>query len=390
MKNFDLYQKTYFAFGRNTESRAGELVRRFGGTCALLHYGGGSAERSGLLERVRQSLRLAEVAFCELGGVKPNPRSGLIQEGIELCRREGVDFVLAVGGGSALDSAKAIAAGACYDGDFWDIYEGKAPYLRALPKGCVLTLSASGSEASNSSVITREPEMLKRGVRSDLNRMDFAIMNPELTTTLPPFQTACGVCDIMAHVFERYFTEEPDVDVTDRLCEGVLQSLLRAAPVAMREPTNYAARAEIMWAGKLAHDGTLGVGRVEDWASHAIEHELSAKYDVAHGAGLAVVFPQWIRYTLPRREMRCAQLAVRVFGCEMDFSCPERTALEGIARLEAFWKRLGLPSNFKELGAEERDIPALAAMTKRDARGMTGFYQPLTQADVERILRMCV
>lgn len=389
MLNFSLYNPTYFVFGRDTQNQVGALTRRFGGTKALIHYGGGSVIRSGLLEQTCRSLDAAGVSWVELGGAVPNPRSGLVYEGIALCKREGVDFVLGIGGGSAIDSAKAIAAGAVYDGDFWDLYEGKAPYENALPKGCILTFPATGTEASNSAVITQERGMLKRGVRGDMNRPLFAIMNPELTFTLPPFQTACGVADMMAHIFERYFTCTEDVDVTDRLCEGVLAAILKAAPVAMREPDNYASRAELMWAGTLAHNGQLGVGREEDWASHNIGHELSAAYDVAHGASLSIVMPHWMRFVLPKHAMRFAQLATRVFGCQMDFERPERTALEGVARLEAFWKGLGLPLTLGELGIPRGDIPALAGKARSDARGLLGAFQPLTKEDITAILTLC-
>ena len=390
MNNFELYNPTYFAFGRGTQKKTGELVRRFGGTKALLHYGGGSVVRSGLLAEVEKSLDEAGVAYVTLGGVKPNPRSGLVYEGIELCRREGVDFVVGIGGGSAIDSGKAIAAGATFDGDFWDVWSGKAPYQTALPHGCVLTLPATGSEGSNSCVITNERLGLKRGTRSDLNRPRFAVMNPETTFTLPAWQTACGIADIMAHTIERYFTNTQDVEVSDRLCEGVLKTVIENGPVCLAQPDNYEARAAVMWAGTLAHNGQLGVGREEDWSSHAMGHELSALYDSTHGATLAMIMPQWLRYTLPGHEMRLAQFAVRVWGCEMNFERPERTALEGIARLAAFWKSLGLPQTFAELGAKEEDIPELVRKCKCDAQGNLGFFKPLSKQDVENIYRMCL
>ena len=387
MRNFDLYNPTYFVFGRDTQRQVGDLTRRFGGTKALIHYGGGSVVRSGLLEATKASLDAAGIAWVELGGAQPNPRSGLVYEGIELCRRESVDFVLGIGGGSAIDSAKAIAAGARYDGDFWDLYSGKAPYVDALPKGCILTFPATGTEGSNSAVITHEAENLKRGVRSDLNRPQFAILNPELTYTLPPEQTAFGIADMMAHIFERYLTNTQDVDLSDRLCEGVLQGILKAAPVAMARPDDYEARAELMWAGTLAHNGQLGVGREEDWGSHNIGHELSAAYGTAHGATLSVIMPHWMRYTLPGHELRYAQMAMRVFGCQMDFDHPERTALEGIDRLQAFWRSIGLPLTMTELGVDPSDIPMLTQKAKCDERGLLGAFVPLTKADIESILR---
>ncbi len=388
MLNFDLYNPTYFLFGRDTEQQTGALVRRFGGSKALIHYGGGSVVRSGLLDRVKASLEGAGVPWVALGGAVPNPRSGLVYQGIELCRREGVNFVLGIGGGSAIDSAKAIAVGVPYPGDFWDLYERKATPETALPTGCVLTFPATGTEASNSAVITQERGMLKRGLRSDLNRPAFAIMNPVLTYTLPPYQTACGIADMMAHIFERYLTNTLDVDVTDRLCEAVLQTILKAGPIAMREPDNYAARAELMWAGNLAHNGQLGVGREEDWGSHNIGHELSAAFDVAHGASLSAVMPHWMRYTLPGHEMRYAQMAVRVFGCEMDFEQPGRTALEGIDRLSAFWRSLGLPLTLAELGIGVDAIPALTGKARCDAQGLLGNFIRMTKADIAAVLRM--
>lgn len=386
MRNFDLYNPTYFAFGRDTQARVGALTKQFGGTKALIHYGGGSVVRSGLLAQTQQSLEAAGIGWVALGGAVPNPRSGLVYEGIDLCKKEGVDFVLGIGGGSAIDSAKAIAAGALYDGDFWDMYEGKAPYTRALPKGVILTLPATGSESSNSAVITQERGMLKRGFRGNSNRPQFAILNPELTYTLPPEQTAYGIADMMAHIFERYFTNVPDVDVSDRLCEAVLLSILKAGPVAMRTPDNYDARAELMWAGNLAHNGQLGVGREEDWGSHNIGHELSAAYDVAHGASLSVIMPHWMRFVLPGHEMRFAQMASRVFGCSMDFEHLEQTALEGVSRLQAFWKSLGLPLTMGELGIDRADIPRLAEKTRMTNDGRLGFYVPMTRDDIVGIL----
>ena len=390
MNNFTLYNPTYFVFGKDTEHQVGELVRRFGGTKALIHYGGGSVVRSGLLSQTRESLQAAGVEWLELGGVVPNPRSGLVYQGIALCKKEKINFVLGIGGGSAIDSAKAIAAGAVYDGDFWDLYEGKTPYENALPVGCILTFPATGTESSNSAVITQENGKLKRGLRGDHNRPVFAIMNPELTYTLPPYQTACGIADIMAHIFERYLTNTTDADVSDRLCEAVLQTVIKTAPAVMKNPRDYAARAELMWAGTLAHNGQLGVGREEDWASHNIGHELSAAYDVTHGASLSVVMPHWMRYTLPGHEMQYARMAVRVFGCDMDFENPGKTALDGIARLQALWKSLGLPLRLADINVPEGNIPALVQKTRCDAEGVLGAFKPLYKSDIEAILRACV
>ena len=383
MNNFNFYSPTYFEFGRNTEEKAGKLIKRFGGKKTLVHYGSGSVVRSGLLGRVLASLDAEGILHVELGGAMPNPRSGLVYEGIELCRKEKVDFILAVGGGSAIDSAKAIAIGVPYEGDFWDFYTGRK-IEEALPVGTILTLAAAGSEASASSVITHENGMVKRGTLSDKIRPVFSILNPELTKTLPAFQTACGATDMFAHVLERYFTNTKDVEITDRLCEGIMLTIINEAPKAIADPGNYEARANLMWAGMVAHNDICGVGRVQDWGSHQLEHELSALYDVAHGAGLAVMFPAWMKFTMKHDVMRFAQLAVRVFGCQMDFQNPERTASEGIERFESFLRSIGMPVRFKELGAKREDIPTLIEMLKMDKRGVGNFVK-LSVEDVEGI-----
>lgn len=386
MNNFSFYSPTYFEFGRNTEEKAGKLISRFGGKKVLIHYGSGSVVRSGLLGRVIASLDAEGIHHIELGGAVPNPRSGLVYEGIELCRKEKVDFILAVGGGSAIDSAKAIAIGVPYEGDFWDFYTGRK-IEEALPVATILTLSAAGSEASASSVITHENGMVKRGTLSDKIRPVFSILNPELTTTLPPFQTAAGATDMFAHVLERYFTNTRDVEITDRLCEAVMLTIINEAPKAITNPADYEARANIMWAGMVAHNDICGVGRVQDWGSHQLEHELSALYDVAHGAGLAVMFPAWMKFTMKHDVMRFAQFAVRVFGCQMDFQQPERTAREGIERFESFLKAIGMPLRFKELGAKREDIPTLIQMLKMDKRGVGNFVK-LSAEDVEAIYNL--
>jgi len=389
VNDFTLYQPTYYVFGRDTQSQTGDLVKRFGGTRVLVHYGGGSVIRSGLLDQVRDSLKGADIPFVELGGALPNPRSGLVYTGIKLCREEGIDFVLGIGGGSAIDSGKAIALGACYDGDFWDLFAGKAVPEASLKHGCVLTLPATGTEGSNSAVITQENGMIKRGLGTDFNRPTFSILNPELTYTLPEFQTACGIVDMMAHILERYFTNTSDVDLTDRMCEAVLQAIIKAGPVALKDPANYEARASLMWAGVVAHNGSLGVGRQDDWASHNIEHELSALYDVAHGAGLSVVFPNWMRYVVDRHPMRFAQYAVRVWNCEMDFEHPRNTALEGIERTSAFFKSLGMPLTFEDIGAKKEDIPLMTQKARADAQGLLGNFERLTKEDISNIYHLC-
>ncbi len=387
MDAFVFYSPTKFVFGEGTEMEAGSYVRQTGGSRVLIHYGGGSAVRSGLLDRVKASLQAEGLFTVELGGVRPNPRSGLVYEGIRLCKEQQIDFVLAVGGGSVIDSAKAIALGAVYDGDFWDFYDGTKTVTQTLPTGTVLTIAAAGSEGSGNSIITQERGMYKRGCRNDILRPKFSILNPVLTQTLPPFQTACGAVDIMAHVIERYFTNTKEVEVTDRLCEAVLLTMRQETPKVMEHPDDTGARANIMWAGMIAHNNLCGVGREQDWGSHNLEHELSAYYDCAHGAGLAVIMPAWMEYVMHHDVMRFAQFAVRVWGCQMDFAAPERTAREGIARLRAFWTSLGMPQNFAQLGAKEEDIPILLDNLQIDGR-TEGHFVPLDRAACEKIYRI--
>ena len=391
MQNFTFYSPTCFVFGKDTENQAGSLVRRFGGSRVLIHYGGGSAVRSGLLGRVQASLDTENIPYVTLGGVMPNPRSGLVYEGIELCRKENIDFILAVGGGSVIDSSKAIAAGTVYDGDFWDFYSGKR-IEKALPVGTVLTIAAAGSEGSPDSVITREDGMFKRGASGDAIRPRFSILNPALTQSLPAFQTAAGITDIMAHLYERYLTNTPEVEVTDRLIEALLLTMIHEGPRVIADPNNYDARANIMWAGMMAHNNSCGVGRSQDWNSHNIEHELSALYDCAHGAGLAVTLPAVFTYVMNHDVMRFAQAAVRVWGCQMDFAHPEATAKAGIEAMRRFFKSIGMPGNFAELGAKEEDIPALVkALCYGDGRqGSISGFVTLNEEDCTRIYQMMV
>ena len=391
MDNFTFYAPTYFVFGKDTENETGKYVKRFGGTKVLIHYGGGSVVRSGLLDRVKKSLDEENIGYVELGGVKPNPRSGLVYKGIELCRKEKVDFILAVGGGSTIDSAKAIAAGVPYDGDFWDYYQGGI-VNEAVPLGTVVTISAAGSEGSPDSVITKEEGMYKRATTGEALRPKFTIMNPALTQTLPAFQTAGGITDIIAHLYERYLTNTKEVECTDRMIEALMLTMIHEGPRVIEDPNNYDARANIMWAGMMAHNNSCGVGRTQDWTSHNIEHELSALYDCAHGAGLAVVMPAVFTYNLSHDVMRLAQVAVRVWGCQMDFYYPERTAREGIEALRSFLTSIGMPKNFEELGAKEEDIEKLAyTCCYGDVEtGETGGYVRLNQKDVENIYRLMV
>ena len=391
MNNFMFYSPTCFVFGKDSESQAGALVKRFGGSKVLIHYGGGSAVRSGLIGRVKDSLEKEGIPYVLLGGVQPNPRSGLVYEGIELCRKEKIDFVLAAGGGSVIDSAKAIAAGTVYDGDFWDFYSGKR-IEEALPVGTVLTIAAAGSEGSPDSVITKEEGMFKRGATGDAIRPRFSILNPALTQSLPPHQTAAGITDIMAHLYERYLTNTCEVEVTDRMIEALLLTMIHEGPRVIENPDNYEARANIMWAGMMAHNNSCGVGRSQDWNSHNIEHELSALYDCAHGAGLAVTMPAVFTYVMDHDVMRFAQAAVRVWGCQMDFAHPEVTAKEGIERFRQFLISIGMPRNFAELGAREEDIPALVhALCRGDGRqgSISGFVE-LNEEDCMKIYQMMV
>ena len=387
MDNFQFYSPTEFIFGKETESQAGEMVRKYGGTKVLLHYGSKSAEKSGLLSRVKDVLAESGIQYVELGGVKPNPRDTLIYRGIDICRKEGVDFILSVGGGSCIDSSKAIALGVPYDGDFWDFYGTGKNVEKALPIGTILTIAAAGSEGSGASVVTKEDGWLKRDVSSDLLRPRFSILNPELTCSLPPYQTACGAADIMAHVFERYFTNTKEVEITDRLCEAVLMTMIKETPRVIADPGNYEARANIMWAGTVAHNDIVGVGRSQDWNSHAIEHEISALYDVAHGAGLAVIMPAWMEFVYKHDIMRFAQAAVRIWGCEMNFINPELTALEGIQCFRSFLSYIGLPINFEELGAREEDIPKLVDKMGI-GNGRTGGFVQLSSNDIIEIYRI--
>ena len=387
MLKFDFYSPTRFIFGPGRESEAGSQVKAIGGSRVLVHFGGRSAIASGLLERVIESLTQSGLEIFKLGGVQPNPRDSLVYEGIELCRRENIDTVLAIGGGSVLDSAKAIAIGTCYEGDFWDLYSAKARPVSRLHLGTIITLPATGSEGSNSSVIRRDAENLKRGLRSDLNRPDFSIINPELTYSLPPEQIAAGSSDILTHVFERYFTRTEEVDLTDRLCEAVMLAVLAAAPATLTDPTAYGPRANLMWASTIAHNGFLGVGRQEDWSVHALEAEIGGLYDTTHGDGLAAILPAWMQYMLPHQPERAARFARQVFGVTPSGDL-QADGREGIRRLAAFYRTLGLPGNLLAMGVTREDIPALAARVKRQPDGSCGFYLPLLDPDILAIYEL--
>jgi alcohol dehydrogenase YqhD (iron-dependent ADH family) len=387
MDNFDFSCPTKIIFGAGTEKRVGEEIQKYSNDKkVLLHYGGGSVKKTGLLDRVKRSLANSHIEYIELSGVKPNPRLALVKEGIRICRENDIGFILAVGGGSTIDSAKAIGVGVLYDKDVWDFYSGKASPEASLPVGVILTIAAAGSEASNSSVITNEDGWYKRGLGSDIIRPRFSILNPELTFTLPPYQTACGIADIMAHIMERYFTNTKNVEFTDRLCEATLKTVINNARIAMKEPQNYNARAEIMWAGTIAHNGLLNTGRVGDWTSHQIEHELSGIYDIAHGAGLAIVFPAWMKYVYKHDIARFAQFASRVWNVDYSFDAPEKTALDGIERLKEFFKEIGLPTTLKEGDIPEDRLSEMANKCKMTNGDTVGKFVELTNEDVLNIL----
>ncbi len=382
MRDFVYCAPTRVVFGRDTEKQVGQLLKDFGAKRVLLQYGGGSVKRSGLYDTVVACVKAAGIELFEMGGVQPNPRLSFVREAIELCRKESIDFLLAIGGGSAIDSTKATAVGVPYEGDVWDFYAGKQQPKTALPLGVVLTFPAAGSEGSNSSVITNvEAGGIKRGLGCDLTRPAFAIYNPELTYTLPPYQTAAGASDIMAHTMERYFTNEPDVDFSDRLCESLLKTIIRQAPVCLKDPTNYEARAEMMWASTVAHNDFLSNFRLGDWASHQLSHELSGAYDSTHGAALAVIFPAWMKYVYKHDVKRFCRFAVNVMGVEPDFFHEEETALKGIAALENFYRSIGMPVTLKELGVPDTQLRELAEKVKRNPDGTVGQFVKLNTED---------
>ncbi len=388
MNNFVFYSPTEFVFGRGTEKQTGALLQKYGAKKVMIVYGGGSVVRSGLLNRIEQALKEARIAYCLLGGVQPNPIDAKVYEGISLCRQEEVDMLLAVGGGSVIDAAKAIAAGALYGGDFWDFFAGKVQVTKALKVAVVLTIPAAGSEGSGNAVITKVDGLRKLGVRSPEHlRPVFAVMNPELTFTLPPYQTASGIADMMAHIMERYFTNTEEVEISDRLCEGTLLAIVKEAKRVMADPDNYDARANLMWCGTVAHNGTCGVGRVEDWSSHALEHEISAIYDVTHGAGLAVVFPAWMTWMAEHHPLKIAQFANRVWGVAESDDL-KAMAFEGIACLKAFFTSIGLPVTFRELGVAQPDVDRLIESLRQNKGERLGEYVSLTMDDCREIYHL--
>ena len=391
INDFNFYAPTRIVFGKTAEQQIGALVASQHDSKVLIHYGGGSAERSGLLNIVREQLRQAGISFVELGGVVPNPMLSKVYEGIELCRREQVDFILAVGGGSVIDSAKAIGYGVPYDGDVWDFWDSKGVPQACLPIGVVLTIPAAGSEMSSSTVITKDDGLVKRGFNCDLCRCRFAVMNPERTYTLPPYQTAAGATDIMMHTMERYFSKYEDMTLTDAIAEALLRTVKDAALVVMEQPEDYRNRAQIMWAGSLAHNDLTECGTEKDFATHKMEHELSALFSVTHGAGLAALWPSWARYVKDKHLSRFVRFAVNVMGIENDFAHPDETAEKGIRAVEDFYHKIGMPTNIHELLGREITDDEIEEMVEKCSRGGTltlGAMEKIGTDDMRAIYRM--
>ena len=391
MKDFNYYAPTEVVFGKQSEEQVALMVKKYGGTKVLVHYGGQSAVRSGLLSKVCSLLGEAGIPYVQLGGVVPNPRLSLAQQGIELCRKESVDFILAVGGGSVIDSSKCIAYGVPFEGNVWDIYMGKAEPKEMLPVASVLTIPAAGSEMSEASVITNEDGDVKLGYSNNMSRPKFAIMNPERTFTLPPYQTAAGVTDMMMHTMERYFSKDDDMDFTTDLAEAALRNIKQAVFQVLKNPEDYRYRAQIMWGGSLMHNGLTGCGISDDWATHQLEHELSGMFDVTHGAGLAAIWPSWARYVMHENLSRFVRFAVNVMDVPNDFTDPEGTALKGIEAMERFYHAIGMPINIKELIGKDITDEEIKEMTRKCSRDYTstcGCLKVLSAPDMEAIYRM--
>ena len=392
MKDFTYYAPTRIVFGKESEEKLPQLIQQYGGKRVLVHYGGGSAKRSGLLDKVFTMLDDAGIAFVELGGVVPNPVLSLVKEGIDLCQKEKVDFILAVGGGSVIDSSKAIGYGVGYDGDVWDFWDGKAVPQSCLPIGVVLTIPAAGSEMSSSCVITNEDGMLKRGVNSDLCRCKFAIMNPERTYTLPPFQTAAGATDIMMHTMERYFSKYEDAMLTDAIAEALLRTVMKATKAVLAKSDDYTSRAAIMWAGSLSHNDLTECGTEKDFACHKLEHELSGLFGVTHGAGLAAIWGSWARYVMNRHMDRFVKFATEVMGVPKDhIEKPLATAMAGVRNLENFFHEIGMPTNIPELigrEATEEEIQKLVDKCSRGGKITIGAMEVLKAEDMTAIYQM--
>ena len=393
IKDFNFYSPTQVVFGKSAEEQLAALVRRYGGTRVLVHYGGGSARRSGLLDKVFGLLSDAGIGYVELGGVVPNPLLSLVKDGIALCRKEKIDFILAVGGGSVIDSAKAIAYGVPYDGDPWDFWDGKAVPQSSLPVGTILTIPAAGSEMSDSCVVTRDEDLNKRGFNNDLCRCKFAIMNPERTYTLPPYQTAAGATDIMMHTMERYFSRYDGMTLTDSIAESLLRTVKDSIFEVLKNPTDYRHRAQIMWAGSLSHNNLTECGLEKDFATHRLEHELSALFGVTHGAGLAAMWGSWARFVMPKHVSRFVQYAVNVMGVTNDLTDPEGTALRGIEATERFFHAIGMPTSIHELLGRKVTDDEIALMVRKCSRGGTitlGSIEKIGPKEMETIYRMAL
>lgn len=385
MENFKYYAPTKVIFGKDTEKEIGNLLKEFNGKKILIHYGGGSVVRSGLLAKVKNYLKESNIDYIELGGVKPNPRLSLVKKGIELGKRENIDFILAIGGGSVIDSAKGIGYGMMIDYDVWNLYSKNKFSNNCMPIGVILTMAAAGSEMSPSSVITNEEGWLKRSFSIDNARPKFAILNPELTYTLPKYQSASGIVDIMMHTMERYFSPTGNMEITDEIAEGLIRTVIRNAPIIMENPADYESRAEIMWASSLAHNGLTGCGGTGDWSSHQLEHELGGIYDVAHGAGLSAIWGSWARYVFKENPKRFARFANKIFNIENVGD--ENTALLGIETMEKFYKSIDMPINLKELGLEPslEEIKILANKCSFNGKRTIGSFKELTEQDMFEI-----
>ncbi|HJC05773.1 MAG TPA: iron-containing alcohol dehydrogenase [Candidatus Enterocloster excrementipullorum] len=392
MQNFDFYTPTRMIFGKDTQKQVGKIVKEYGFKKVLVHFGGASAKKSGLLDQVTDALEAEGIAYVTLGGVQANPTLAMAKEGIELCKKEGVDMILAVGGGSVIDSSKCIADGVGNpDTDVWNFFIGQGAPKKALPVGVILTLSASGSEMSASCVITNEEQGLKRGFNSVTHRPLFSICNPELTYTVSKFQTGCGTVDIMMHTLERYFSLGGDTPLTDRIAEGLLKTVIEAGKVADKEPDNYEARASLMWAGSLSHNGLTGLGRDFFMQVHQLEHELSGMYPrIAHGAGLSALWPSWARYVCAGDVNRFARYAVNVWNIDMDFENPMNTALAGIQATEDFFKSLGMPTSLKELDVEPEKIEEMAVKCTNYGKRTLPGIKVLGKEEMMEIYRMAM
>lgn len=379
MNDFKFFTPTRYIFGRDAQKNVGSLSKEILGDRILLIFGQSSARKTGLLDEIEEELKGCGIKFFEFGGIRPNPTDGPVREGIKLCREESITGILALGGGSVIDTAKAIAAGVKYNEDFWDFFCGKSIPEEALPIGVVLTIPAAGSEGSGNSVITKEDEQRKVSIRTEyVLRPKFALLNPELTFGLPPYQTACGIVDIIAHILERYFTPTQGADVSDRISEGIIKAIVANSPVVMKNPDDYDARANIMWAGTLAHNGICGCGKVEDWGCHGLEHEISALYNVAHGAGLSVILLAYMNYISNRKPQRLAELGRNVFEKTKGSQDEKTVALETMEEFEKFFKSLGMPTTFSELGIENPDIDLMVERVHQNKGETFGAYYPIT------------